>query len=83
MIQGVIMDKDTQHTIAGITVRSKLGNSKTKTDRDGRFSLTGMNRKDSVIVSGVGYMTVTVSIDYFFQKEPLWMKNSNQYLDVV
>ncbi|MGE8423577.1 MAG: TonB-dependent receptor plug domain-containing protein, partial [Sphingobacterium siyangense] len=83
VIQGVIIDKETQHTIAGITVRSKMDNSKTKTDREGRFSLPGMNRKDSVIVSGVGYTTVTVSVDYFFQKEPLSIKHSDQYLDVV
>ncbi|WP_286776838.1 SusC/RagA family TonB-linked outer membrane protein [Sphingobacterium sp. UBA2074] len=83
VVQGIIIDKDAQHTIAGITVRSKLGNSKTKTDQEGRFSLTGMNRKDSVIVSGVGYTTVTVSVDYFFQKEPLGMKHSDQYLNIV
>ena len=48
--------------IPGATVRVKYLKTTVITDKDGRFSLTGLKDKDILIISYVGYLTREVSV---------------------
>lgn len=83
VVRGVIQDAVTKVSIPDITIRSKLRKSVGKTDQNGRFTLTGLVNNDSLLISGIGYSSMTVSVQYFEGNTVLNMIQSENYLDMV
>ncbi len=55
-ITGIVIDSKTNEPIPYITVKNFNKNSATRTDQLGNFNITAQINKDSILISGMGYI---------------------------
>lgn len=83
-VKGVLLDRGGMSPVRGATVRSLLNNTNVvKSTENGNFTILGLQKNDSLLVSSVGYNNQIVPIGYFDSNSNLLLVKSDQYLEEV
>lgn len=83
-VKGVLLDRGDMSPVRGATVRSLLTNTNVvKSTENGNFTILGLQKNDSLLVSSVGYNNQIVPIGYFDSNSNLLLVKSDQYLEEV